>query len=231
MQALVLHGFTGSLDTVSRLRAPLEARRVDVKIPVLRGHGVASAHLYRVGWRDWAADARKALLELDPRDQEPVLLVGHSMGALVACQMAAEFPHRVKRLALTAPAFGFRSKLTHLVPLLKRMYQEWPSTPEYVEDSLMDHNTNFDEFPVESFESVLEYIPIVETLLDRVRCPVGIFFAKRDPAIAPWVPKKLERMLGKDRVTHFTYERSYHEMLQDVEADQVVKDVTNFLLS
>lgn len=230
MKALVLHGFTGSLDTVSILRGPLEEAGVPVKFPVLRGHGSDLQHLYRVGWRDWASDARKAMLELDPTDREPVVMVGLSMGALVAAQMAAEFSHRVKRLALLAPAFGFRSRLIHLLPVIKRVTSRWAADPNYADPALMEHNTNYPEFPVEAFESLLDYIPIVEAMLPQIQCPVGLFFAKKDPAIAPSVPKRLEKLLQPGLVTHFTYKRSHHEMLQDVEAAQVANDVVGFLL-
>lgn len=229
MKALVLHGFTGSLDTVTRLRAPLESHGLEVKFPVLRGHGGNLEHLYRVGWRDWAHDARKAMLELDPQDSEPVALVGLSMGALVAAHMAAEFPHRVKRMALLAPAFGFRSRLIHLLPIIRRVTSKWAATPDYADPALEVHNTNYPEFPVEAFESLLNYIPIVESMLPKVKCPVGLFFAKKDPAIAPSVPKRLEKLIGKDKVTHFSYKKSHHEMLQDVEAEQVTQDVVAFL--
>ena len=154
MKALVLHGFTGSLNTVTPMAQALEERGIQVAMPVLRGHGTQPEHLFRVHWRDWVADAREALLEVAPRPTDPVLVVGHSMGALVSAIIAAEFPDRVQRLALTAPAFAFRSKLIHLLPVLKRVYTTWSGNPEYADPGLMDTNTNYLKFPVEAFEQV-----------------------------------------------------------------------------
>lgn len=229
MKALVLHGFTGSLDTVSALRKPLEERGLEVSMPILRGHSTEPEHLRSVHWRDWVADGRTALRQLAPDDGEGLVIAGLSMGALVACQLAAEFPHQVRRLALIAPAFAFRSKLLHALPVIKRVRADWPAQPDFADPALAAANTNYASFPIEALESVLRYVPVVESLLPHIKCPVGVFFAKNDPAIAPSVPKRIETLLGKEKVTHYLYERSRHEMLMDIEAPQVAADVVDFL--
>lgn len=229
MKALVLHGFTGSLDTVSVLRKPLEERGLEVSMPILRGHSTEPEHLRSVHWRDWVADARQALRQLAP-DDDPLVIAGLSMGALVACQLAAEFPHQVQRLALIAPALAFRSKLLHALPVIKRVRSDWPAQPDFADPALAAANTNYPSFPIDALESVLRYVPVVESLLPHIKCPVGVFFAKNDPAIAPSVPRRIETLLGKEKVTQFLYERSRHEMLMDVEAAQVSADVVDFLV-
>lgn len=229
MKALILHGFTGSLDTVSILRLPLENRGVKVSIPVLRGHSSTPEDLYAVHWRDWVADAREALQRLAPSD-EPVVVAGLSMGALIGCHLAAEFPHKIQRLAMLAPALAFRSKLLHALPILRRVRNDWPASPDFADPALAANNTNYPSFPLEALDSVLRYVPVVESLASHVCCPVGIFFAAKDPAISPSVPKRLETLLSGTQVRHFTYGRTHHEILQDVEAEQVTADVVSFLL-
>lgn len=230
MKALVLHGFTGSLDTVAKLRPRLESRKVEVSSPVLRGHGESPDALYTVHWRDWVADARSALQQLAP-DGEPVVVAGLSMGALIGCHLAAEFPHQVRRLALLAPALAFRSKLLPALPIIARLRDQWPASPDFADPALAAHNTNYPSFPLEALDSVLRYVPVVESLAPHVRCPVGIFFAAKDPVVSPTVPKRLEALLRQTQVSHFTYHKSHHEILQDVESDQVADDVVSFLLS
>lgn len=229
MKALVLHGFTGSLDTVSILKEPLESRGFQVAMPVLRGHSTEPDHLHSVHWRDWVSDGRQALRSLAPHDEDELVIAGLSMGALIACQLAAEFPLQVRRIALLAPAFAFRSKLLHALPVIKRVRRDWPASPDYADPALAASNTNYASFPIEALEAVLGYVPVVESMLPHIRCPVGVFFAKKDPAIAPSVPKRIEKLVGADKVTHFVYDRSHHEILQDVEAQRVSQDVVDFL--
>ena len=229
MKALVLHGFTGSLDTVALLRKPLEERGLEVSMPILRGHSVDPDHLRSVHWRDWVADARQALRRLAPDDDDQLVIAGLSMGALLACHLAAEFPHQVTRLALIAPAFAFRSRLLHALPVIKTVRDHWPAQPDFADPALAATNTNYPSFPIEALQSVLRYVPVVESLVPHIKCPVGVFFAKNDPAIAPLVPKRIETLLGKGKLTTTFYDRSRHEMLMDVEAAQVASDVVDFL--
>lgn len=229
MKALVLHGFTGSLDTVSSLKVPFEAQGWEVAMPILRGHSTEPDHLHSVHWRDWVSDARKALREIAPDDNQPVVIAGLSLGALLACHLAAEFPNRVKAIALLAPAFAFRSKLLHALPIIKTVRRDWPSVPHYVDQELKVNNTNYSSFPLESLTSVIRYVPVVESLLPYIQCPVGIFFAQGDMTISPKVPKFLESILGAELVTHFTYDRSSHEMLQDAQAGEISNDVARYL--
>lgn len=228
MKALVLHGFTGSLDTITRLRLPLESLGYEVSTPVLRGHGTRPDHLYGVNWRDWVADARRALLELTHEDDD-VVVAGLSMGALVACQLAAEFPVRVRRLALLAPALGFRSPLIHAIGMIRAFRSTWPSTPNFADPTLSVHNSNYPWFPIEAFATLLDYIPVVKSLIPHICCPVGIFFADHDPTIAASVPQTIASLLKPQQATHFTYHRSHHELLLDVEADTITTDVITFL--
>ncbi len=227
MNVLLLHGFTGSLETVEPLNTLLTENGYRVATPILRGHGSEPDHLFKVTWRDWAADARTALLKMESPD--PVAVIGLSMGSLLACHLAAELPSKVSRIALLAPAFSFRSPLIPFAALLRTFTDTWPAQPEFVDPKLYATNSNYPEFPIESLESLLSYIPVVETLLPHLRCPVGVFTSTRDKIIARSVPKKLSKKLKHVEQKSYTYHKGGHEMLQDLDRDQVCADVLEFL--
>jgi pimeloyl-ACP methyl ester carboxylesterase len=67
-----------------------------------RGHG-ASARVRDAGLADYAQDAREALQALWAARRTPVLLVAHSMGAMLALALACEHPERVRGLFLVDP--------------------------------------------------------------------------------------------------------------------------------
>ena len=153
------------------------------------------------------------------------------MGALVSSILAAEFPNRVKKLALLAPAFAFRSRLVHIVPVLKTVYSKWSSTPEFADPDLSSQNTNYLHFPIETFQQVLALTQVSQDLLPHVNCPVATFLSKRDPAIPTTVLRMLDKKLGSGPAKRHLYKQSYHELLQDVEAERVIQDVMNFFFS
>ena len=89
--AVILHGFTSSLDCVSPVQAPVEALGLPTRMPVLRGHGAESPDALRgVVWQDWVDDAEAALQDL-LTEVECSIVIGHSMGALATLMLAA--PH------------------------------------------------------------------------------------------------------------------------------------------
>lgn len=71
-----------------------------------RGHGDSDGELGETTLSDLLGDTRAVL-----RDVGPALLVGSSLGGLVAAWCAATSPELVTGLTLIAPAFGFLSRL------------------------------------------------------------------------------------------------------------------------
>jgi len=101
MTAIVMvHGaFCGGW-AFERFRAPFEASGVEVIAPDLRGHGAnqPEAAVVGVSMADYAADVARLCAALP----EPPVLLGHSMGGLVA-QLAARKTN-LKALVLLAPS-------------------------------------------------------------------------------------------------------------------------------
>lgn len=93
-----VHGFAGLGSNWAALRASLQRVGLKSSAPDLPGHGRNPAQAPDVDTLvDWLAD------DLAERPG-PVHLVGHSLGAHVATQVALRDPARVARLTLIAPA-------------------------------------------------------------------------------------------------------------------------------
>ena len=60
---LVLHGFTGSPQTVRPWAEHLAAAGLTVRAPLLAGHGAGWRELSATGWTDWFASAEQAFAE------------------------------------------------------------------------------------------------------------------------------------------------------------------------
>ena len=87
--ALIIHGFTSSLDCVSPIGPPVEALGLPTRMPVLRGHGAASPEALRtVQWRDWVDDAEAALQDL-LTEADQAIIIGHKGAMLKKIGMAA----------------------------------------------------------------------------------------------------------------------------------------------
>ncbi|HAA45897.1 MAG: alpha/beta hydrolase [Halomonas sp. 54_146] len=97
---LALHGWLDNAASFSRL-APLLAEALDIRIVALdfRGHGCSSHAPENTDYALWDY-CHDVLDAMDSLGLEQAILLAHSMGAAVACLLAAALPERVKRLTL-----------------------------------------------------------------------------------------------------------------------------------
>ncbi|MGE3275964.1 MAG: alpha/beta hydrolase [Vicinamibacterales bacterium] len=101
-----LHGFTGSPDELSPLVDALRSARYIVDAPLLAGHGVDLAAMESATREDWLAGAHGSLASVAATTGAPVAVVGASMGAALAVDLAVTHPDLVQALVLIAPPLG-----------------------------------------------------------------------------------------------------------------------------
>ncbi len=108
--------------TYRQLLAPLSGS-LRILAPDLRGHGRTRLPTPIADRRGWADHRDDLLALLDALDGPPVVMAGHSMGAVCALLAAAERPQAVARLILLDPviwprplAAAFRLPLLRLAP-------------------------------------------------------------------------------------------------------------------
>src|SRR4051812_5830361 len=94
---LLLHGYTDSWYSYSRLLPLLEPGGYHVFAIDQRGHGCSERPFGDYTTDDFAADVDAFL---DAVGVRTATLVGHSMGSLVARRVAVRYPHRVSGLVL-----------------------------------------------------------------------------------------------------------------------------------
>src|SRR5262249_24567415 len=100
---LLIHVFTATPQEMRFLGARLHDRGCTVSGIRLAGHGTAVEDLARCTWRDWYASAREGLDQLQRRTTR-IVVIGQSLGALLALELTADCPAMVEGVALLAPA-------------------------------------------------------------------------------------------------------------------------------
>jgi len=102
-----LHGLVDTLDIWKRLVPSLEARGRVTRIDQ-RGHGASGAPPGPYSRADLAADV---VAVLDAEGVEQTILVGHSMGGIVAMEAALASPERIAGLVLIGTTSECREKV------------------------------------------------------------------------------------------------------------------------
>jgi pimeloyl-ACP methyl ester carboxylesterase len=96
---LVLHGFCGAKENFSEAASQLAERGWHVVVPDQRGHGV-SAHPAGTSAYSFDLFVSDALALVDALGWRRFVLIGHSMGGMVAQQLALTAPDRLRGLVL-----------------------------------------------------------------------------------------------------------------------------------
>jgi carboxylesterase len=234
---LVIHGITANPATVAPIAGPLSDLGLPLRIPVLRGHGTDSPENLRgVTWHDWMNDAEAALLEL-LSETDKVIVVGHSMGGLIAVVLAGKYRERIDSVVLVAAAveaatpFAPGKPLGFIAPLAAKFLKKWKFKPLYSDMKYAAGHPNYLWTPIESVKNLLELTSIANGKLASVTMPVLILQSRKDTRIS----KKCARIIFDRISTPVTkkeivwFDKTDHEMFLDCEREQVVSRIEGFI--
>ena len=104
---LYIHGFGSSRGegqlVVDQVAEEFEANTFYIRLP---GHGTNNEHLREQQWDDYV-DAAEAALRAMPLLGENIIVIGTSMGGLLASHLAGAHPDRIAGLVLISPFYNF----------------------------------------------------------------------------------------------------------------------------
>lgn len=182
---VVVHGLSGSWRWWSLLVDQLAAR--------LRLHFVELPRLGRLRAGELAPWLGRLL---DAAGLGPVDLVGHSLGGLVAAELASTEPERVRRLALVAPA-GIpcgRGLLGRSVPLLGELFDVRAELRTIVADAVRTGPTTLLHGAVYVWERD------VRAELEAIRAPTLLVWGDRDRLVPARVAEEWHAGLPQSRI-------------------------------
>lgn len=248
--ALLLHGLTGSPFELRPVAERLHRAGVRCVAPAMAGHG-SLEDLAKTRWQDWVEAGRAALRQLPPARR--LLVVGSSMGAMVACVLAAEsqgraessgradhhgraeHATRIDGLALLAPAMELAwpgqlaTFLTRWTPMARWM----PIVPkrggsDVADPQMRAANPCLDGIPLAAVGELAALQRHVDALLPRIRCPSLVIAGAKDQTVTVGGARHLaHRIAGPSRLV--VLERSQHLVGIDVERERCASEVLSFL--
>jgi len=225
---LLLHGFTSSTDTVDSLIPHLEKASIPFERPILRGHGTRYQDLRGVRARDWYVDAERALIKLYTEGHR-VVVVGLSMGGLLALDLATRHPEMIAGVVTVAAALKFKDPLASVAWLVAKFVRYFPSPQAYTDLELAKRGTNYKKFPVDAFVSLYRYSKSIAERLPEVHVPIRVLQSKADQIIAPESANIIYEKVSSPLRQIVWFEESGHEMMQDCEAEAVLTEIMAFI--
>ncbi len=234
---LIVHGFRANLDFVRCLEPPLKSLGLPIRMPLLRGHGAASpAALDGVTWQDWVVDAETALQDL-LTEVEQVIIVGHSMGGLVALWLAIKYEDRIDSVVVSAAAIQLTSqfapgrRLHWLAPLMTRMFKQWTLANTYADPTLAEGDTKYPWVPTAAIAEVFEFGQVTRERLPKVTVPTLIMQSRSDTTVAPESAEIIYQAIStpSEQKRILWFEVTDHEMFRDCEQEKAIQAVMNYV--
>jgi carboxylesterase len=234
---LIIHGFTATLDSVKLLYQSLAKLGIPVCFPLLTGHGASSPEALRgVRWEAWMGDAEDALQKLS-LEVEQVIVIGHSMGALISLNLAVKHPGKIDSLVLAAPAIKLFSvfapgrPLHFAAPLLSRIIRNWGLKSDFSGPRCAQCTPHYTWVPTDAIISFFELIKKSTQLLGRVNIPVLIMHNRRERTVRPESASILYNRIATEpsEKTIMWLELSGHQIFCDCEREKAVQAIIDYV--
>jgi carboxylesterase len=88
---------------------------------------------------------------------------------------------------------------------------------------------NYPKFPTRTFAKLYDYGQMIADRLREVHVPIRVLQSKRDAVVAPEAANIIYEKVSSPVREIVWYERSGHEMMQDIEKQRVFDDIMEFV--
>jgi len=229
--AVLLHGFTGTPTEVRGLGEHLASLGVTVTAPLLPGHGTHHQALEATSRADWLNAARSAIAEARGRVRR-LVVVGQSMGALLALRVAAERDD-IDALVTLAPALHVNriAWLTRLPLPVRFIHKQEIKHPDLVDKAQVQQVWSNSHTPLRAVPEVLRLAKETRPLLSAVRAPLLVVQGKKDKTVRAVSAREVHDRCSSTTKELLWLEETGHIVAIDGEREHVWRRVADFAAS
>lgn len=227
---LLIHGFSGSPPEMLGLGTYLAEHGARVEGVRLAGHGTEPEELRDLTWRDWLQPAREGLQRLQSEGRK-VVVIGFSMGGLLAVRLCAAHPDQVARLVLVSTPVYFRDQRIHLIPVVRHIirWHNVKSPSLHTDPAAHSRYVSYRRYPLIAVDQLLNLMHTTRKVLPSVRTPALIMHGIRDGVIHPRSAGYIYKHIGSLQKELEWWHNSGHGVLFDSEREQVWRRVWEFV--
>ncbi|BFT68833.1 alpha/beta hydrolase [Paenibacillus sp. P36] len=224
---LMIHGFTGSPSEFRRIGYELRDEGYTIQAVRLPGHGTSPEDMLRTGWTDWYGHVLENYDELAAKCKS-VVVMGHSMGGLLALKLAVE--RQVAGVISLATPIFLTSRKSALAVIMQYFIKYINKKPKTL-STLLDESCAYTKTPIRCVVSLRKLLKHVKGLLPQVKAPIWIGQGGRDGVVHQGSAAFLyERTRSESKELRY-YAKSSHGLLLDQERELVYADIAAFILS
>lgn len=223
---LILHGFTGSPQSMRPLAEAVAAAGYTVELPLLPGHGTSLDDMIPTRWSDWSQAAEVAYTGLAARCDK-VAVAGLSMGGTLATWLAARHPQVGALVTVNATV----EPGSVLADIGRQLLAEGTEVFAAIGSDIAKPGVSelaYEGTPVAAMISMAEAIDELAPLIPEIRCPALVFTSASDHVVPTSAGDYLAANLSGP-VERITLERSFHVATLDFDAEEIQARTVEFL--
>jgi carboxylesterase len=224
---LLCHGFTGTPQSLRGWASYLASAGLTVSVPLLPGHGTTWQDMARTTWRDWYAEAERALADLRGSCDD-VFVMGLSLGGCLALRLARHHPD-VRGVVVVNPSLYADNPILRIAGVLKYLVRSVGAVGDDIKAE-GPHELAYDRVPVRAAASLPELWALTRRELPQVTQPVLCFRSAADHLVGPRSVEVLRAHVGSE-LTERVCADSYHVATLDNDADMIFADSLGFVQS
>lgn len=223
---LVVHGFTGSTQSMRFLGEKLAEEGFTVYGPRLKGHGTAPEEMEQTVYREWIKSVGEGLEVLNKTCDE-IFVTGLSMGGTLALYVA-EHADRIKGIMPINAAIQ--------MPELIQTYDSFKDTDtRFVEGIGSDikkegmEEMAYAKTPVKSMKELITLSMIVRGNLEKITAPALIFSSTEDHVVPPENSQEIYDSISSEDRELVKLENSYHVATLDNDKELLAEKCVAFV--
>jgi len=221
---LVIHGFTGSTQSMRPIADACIAAGHTVELPRLPGHGTSVEDMSTTSWADWSAHVEAVYEDLALRC-ERVFVVGLSMGGALTLWLASRHPGVAGIVVINSagqPSAERTAALAHVV-------ESGQVTVDAIGNDIAMPGVvelAYDQTPLAPLLSLVEAVNDFD--LSAITCPTLVMVSDQDHVVPPETADYIASNVGTQAtVVHLA--NSYHVATLDYDAELINSHVVDHI--
>lgn len=223
MGILIIHGFTGSTQSMRDVAYELHKYGYTIHMPCLKGHGTTPEDMENTDYKDWIESVEKAYKEIQPKVKK-LFVLGLSMGGTLTLYCAIHYKIAgaiTINAAINLPEFEATLKNPEIPrffggigsDIKKSGVKEWA----------------YDKTPKKCIQDILTLTDLVREDIKQINCPILIFKSPQDHVVPPNNQDYIFSHVSSKQKELITLDNSYHVATLDNDWMIIVDKTLQFI--
>ena len=223
---LVIHGFTGSTQSMHYLGERFAEAGFTVFGPRLTGHGTAPEDMERASYEDWMKDVEKGLTKLQETCSD-IFVCGLSMGGTLTLYLAENYPEIKGIMPINAAVY-----MPDMIENYETLSQSETRFVEGIGSDIKQAGIKelaYPRTPVKSMSDIILLSRLVRDNLSKITAPALIFKSTEDHVVPPENSFQIYEAISSVGKEIVELENSYHVATLDADKELIADRSIQFI--